>query len=222
VRKCIIYQGVDLPRKFFNYFSVNERTGEFREGKVFNDDAGEIKEYLDMFEGCSKVAVEGGRNWYWFVDMLQERGIEVVLSNPKQTKAIAWGRKKGDKVDARMRCHLLRANILPTCWVPEKEMRDIREIVRYRMKLVRLRTQMKNMIHSYLSKQNVSVPFKSIWTGEGREWLEGMELKYPPDEMKRYCLRFIDSVTEVIEKYDEKLKKIGYRPEGIELIESIP
>jgi transposase len=81
---------------------------------------------------------------------------------------------------------------------------------------------MKNMIHSYLSKQNVRVPFKSIWRGEGRDWLERMELKYPPDEMKRYCLKLIDPVTEVIEKYDEKLKKIGYRPEGIELIESIP
>jgi transposase len=218
----IIHQGVDLHKKFFNFFSYDERTGKSTEGKVFNNDREERREYLEMFDAPSQVAVEATRNWYWFIDMLQEAEIKVHLSNPKQTKAIAWARVKNDKVDARTLCKLLKANILPTCWIPEKKMRDIREMVRFRTKLVRIRTQAKNMIHSYLGKQNVTPPVKNLWTLEGRKWLEGDILKTPHGEMKDYCLKLISSLDEMINEYDKKLEKIGYKPKGIELVETIP
>lgn len=218
----IIHQGVDLHKKFFNFFSHDERTLESTQGKVFNNDQGEIRKYLDMFDAPSQVAVEATRNWYWFVDMLQEAGVKVHLSNPKQTKAIGWGRKKGDKIDAETLCNLLRAGYLPTCWIPEKEARNVREMVRFRTKLVRIRTQLKNMIHSYLSKQNISTPVENLWTFEGREWLKGDILKPPHGEMKDYCLGIINSLDRIIDEYDGKLKKIEYRPKGIELIETIP
>ena len=222
MNKCIIHQGVDLHKKFFTFFCLDERTGDSREGKVYNDDPEGLKRYLNQFDAASEVAVEANRNWYWFVDMLQERGIDVHLSNPKQTKAIAWARLKNDKVDARMLCHLLKADLLPTCWIPEKPWRDLREMVRYRMKLVSIRTQLKNMIHSYLSKQNIHTKFTNIWEGKGRSWLENIRLKYPHEGMKEYCLELIEHLSEIISKYDEELKNIGYRPKGIELIETLP
>lgn len=114
------------------------------------------------------------------------------------------------------------ADVLPTCWIPEKPTRDAREILRYRMKLVRLRTQLMNMVHSYLSKQNLHAPCRSIWTVEGRRWLEGERLSYPHNEMKDYCLQLIDSVTEVIEAYDRKLRGLEIIAEEVELIETIP
>lgn len=217
----IIHQGVDLHKKFFTYCSLDERTGETKEGKVYNHNPDELTKYLGQFEVPAEVAVEANRNWYWFVDMLQEKGVKVHLSNPKQTKAIAWARVKNDKVDSRMLCHLLKSDLLPTCWIPEKEMRDLREMVRYRIKLVRVSTQLKNMIRSYLSKQNIHPEFTSLWKGEGRNWLEETQLKPPHQEMKKYCLSLIDHLEEIRDEYDKKLNETGYRPKGIELLETI-
>lgn len=151
----IIHQGVDLHKKFFTFCSLDDRTGNEIEGKVYNDSPEELQKYLRKFDAPGEVAVEATRNWYWFVDMLQEAGIKVHLSNPKQTKAITWARVKNDKVDAKMLCYLLKSHLLPTCWIPEKPWRDVREMVRYRTKLVRISTQLKNMIRSYLGKQNI-------------------------------------------------------------------
>jgi transposase len=166
--------------------------------------------------------VEATRNWYWFVDMLQERGVKVHLANPKQTKAISWGRKKGDKVDAETLCRLLESGYLPTCWTPDKKTRDLREIVRYRIKLVRIRTQLKNMIRSYFSKQNIPIPMDNLWTLKGTEWLRKTQIKYPHNEMKKYCLRLIDEISKVIEIYDKKLEKLSKKTKEIEILETIP
>jgi len=57
----------------------------------------------------------------------------VVLANPLQTKAIAHGKIKSDKVDARILAHLLRSDLIPECYVPPKEMREIRSLVRHRL-----------------------------------------------------------------------------------------
>lgn len=218
----IIHQGVDLHKKFFNFCSYDERTGETMEGRVYTNDQDQVNKYLAMFAVPARVAVEATRGWYWFVDALQGAGVKAELSNPKQTKAIAWARVKGDRVDARMLLHLLMADILPTCWIPEKPIRDAREILRYRIKLVRIRTQLMNMVHSYLSKQNLHAPYRSIWTVEGRGWLEGERLSYPHNEMKDYCLQLIDSLTEVIEVYDRKLRELEIMAEEVKLIETIP
>ena len=51
---------------------------------------------------------------------------EVSLSHPKQTKAIASARLKSDKVDAVMLARLLRADLLPTVWIPGKREREVR------------------------------------------------------------------------------------------------
>ena len=218
----IITQGVDLHKRYFVYNSLDRRDGEEKEGKVYLNDMEGMERYFSQFDVPSEVAVEASGSWYWFVDMLQKNGVKVHLSNPKQTKAIAWAKVKNDKVDARMLRKLLESNLLPECWIPEKKARDLREIIRYRMKLVSIRSQLKNMIHSYLSKQNVIPEWKNIWQGKGREWLEEIVLDYPHQEMKFYCLKIIDVLDGIIQIYDEKLKESEYKPEGLDLVLTLP
>ena len=56
-------------------------------------------------------------------------GDEVGLSHPKQTKANAHARLKTDKVDAVMLARLLKADFLPTVWIPGEKERSIRELL---------------------------------------------------------------------------------------------
>ncbi len=48
----------------------------------------------------ARVVIEASGTWWWFVDLVERLGHHAVLSNPKQTKAIAAARLKNDRVDA--------------------------------------------------------------------------------------------------------------------------
>ena len=68
---------------------------------------------------------------------LEEAGVDVVLANPKKTKAIAEVRLKNDKVDARILVDLLREKLIAHCYVPPEQVRELRSLVRYRINLAR-------------------------------------------------------------------------------------
>jgi transposase len=72
------------------------------------------------------------------------------LENPLKTKAIASARIKTDKVDARILAHLLRGDLVAECYVPPRDLREIRALVRHRASLVRARTTVKNRVHAFL------------------------------------------------------------------------
>ena len=71
---------------------------------------------------------------------LEDEGFEVKLSHPLKTKAIAYAKVKTDKVDSATLAHLLRSNLLPLSYVPEKPVRLNRELLRYRASLVRIQS----------------------------------------------------------------------------------
>jgi transposase len=85
----------------------------------------------------------------WFLHLVSI-DILVVLSNPSKTRLIAEARVKTDKVDARILAQLLRADMLPLCFVPNRRQRDRRQFIRHRIHLVKMRTEVKNRIHALL------------------------------------------------------------------------
>jgi len=57
-------------------------------------------------------------------------------AHPLKVKAIAEAKIKTDEIDSETLAHLLRANLLPESYVPPKEIRDLRELVKRRAFLV--------------------------------------------------------------------------------------
>lgn len=191
------YVGIDLHRKFSQVHVHDDQTAEETTQRLNNDELSLRAFFSDLDDTC-KIAVEATANWYWLVDLLQGMGNEVVLSNPVQTKAIAKARVKNDKVDARMLAHLLRADLLPTCWIPKRRDRNIRDMLRTRLRLIVFRTQCKNLVRSVLAKFNINFGLKQIWTGTGREELVQVDVPAPYKETLLQILVHIDTLTEQI------------------------
>lgn len=80
-----------------------------------------------------------------------------VLSNPIKTKAIAPAKIKTDKIDAKILADLLRADMIPSCYIPSKKTMEFRELVRHREFLVRQRTNLKNKVHGILLLNGIRV-----------------------------------------------------------------
>jgi len=82
-----------------------------------------------------EVAMEATLGWYWAADVIGECGARLHLAHPLGIKAFAYQRVKKDESDARLLADLLRMGRLPESWIAPPEIRELRELVRYRHKI---------------------------------------------------------------------------------------
>ena len=87
----------------------------------------------------------------WIYDHLVAGGAVVKVAHPAMLQAIAVGKKKNDRVDARKIADLLRCDYFPECHMAPREIWDRRRVPRYRNLLVRQAVQMKNKVSGLLS-----------------------------------------------------------------------
>ena len=91
----------------------------------------------------------------------------------------AYRRVKNDERDAADLADLLRMGRLPEAWIAPPEVRELRELTRYRHKLVHLRTSCKDQVHGVLAKLGVPVTCTDIFGVAGSAWLDSLGLPQP-------------------------------------------
>jgi len=170
----MVYAGLDLHKEFSVITIVDAQGREMLKQKKFPNN-GEI---VELFQGFDQpvVAMEATRAWYWLYDLLEDSGIEVKLSHPLKTKAIASARIKNDKIDSKVLAHLLRTDLLPLSYVPKRDVRMQRQLLRYHASLVRIQTGIKNRIHTILAKNNITHSFSDLFGKQGKEFLRSLPL----------------------------------------------
>ena len=102
--------------------------------------------------------VECTGSWYWIADTLRALGISLTLAHARQVKAIAAAKVKTDPVDALTLARLLRADLIPKAHMVSPELRDYRDLLRTRLRLVQRRVAAKNSVSRILEKFNVPTP----------------------------------------------------------------
>jgi transposase len=122
-----------------------------------------------------EVAIEACYGWYWAVDALQAAGAKVHLVHPSGM-AREERRVKNDYRDCCELLDRMRLNKLPKAWISPVATRELRELVRYRAKLVNLRTSLKSQLKSVLAKHCLHAPVDDLWGVAGPQWLDSLEL----------------------------------------------
>jgi transposase len=125
------------------------------------------------------VVLEATCGWYWAADVLEAAGAEVHLAHPLGVKAFTYRRVKNDERDAADLADLLRMGRLPEAWIAPPEIRELRELTRYRHKLVGLRTSCRDQVHAVLAKLGIAVTGSDIFGTSGQAWLDGLDLPQP-------------------------------------------
>ena len=113
-----------------------------------------------------EVVIEATVGWYWAADVLEEAGALVHLANPS---GLNWGRRrvKNDERDATDLADMLRMGRLPEAWLAPSKQRELRELVRYRARLVELRAGLKSQIHAVLAKQGMAATRRDLFGAHG-------------------------------------------------------
>jgi transposase len=143
--------------KYYTLACVEQSTGAPRREVRIAHERGALARFLAGCEAGSPVAVETIGNWYWIVDEIERAGCVPRLVHARKAKVMMGQINKTDKLDARGLNQLQRTGTLPMVWIPPGPLRDLRDLPRARMLLVRQRTQLKNRIHATLAKYAVPV-----------------------------------------------------------------
>ena len=145
------------------------------------------------------MVLEATYGWYWAADALAELGATVHLAHPLGVKAFSYRRVKNDERDAADLADLLRMGRLPEAWIAPPAIRELRELVRHRAKLVALRSNVKCQVHAVLAGCGVQVAMSDLFGLGGQQLLERVEL--PPTFRAR-----IGSATRVLECLDFEIE----------------
>jgi transposase len=172
------------------------------------------------------VAFEAAYGWGWLVELLEDYGFVPHLVHPLRCKAIASARLKNDKVDAAILAQLLRADLLPEAWIAPAEVRQLRALLRHRVALVRLCTQLRNRIHAVVADHGYDRPDAqwtgAYWTGPGRAWLEALPLPAVSRQVIADSLAFIDAITPTIERLDQQLHARAKTDPRVKVLTTLP
>lgn len=152
--------GIDL-HKATSYVTTVDETGRILDQRNLRNEPETLRGYFAAQPADARLVVEATGHWMWLYELLEDRYPDLVLAHPLKTKAIASARIKTDKLDSTVLAQLLRADLIPTAYIPPRAVRDTRELLRYRAALVTQRTVLKNRIAAIVTKTGLKLPTKT-------------------------------------------------------------
>ena len=170
--------GMDLHRRRSVLVRMTEDGRKLETARITNTPAA-LRAVIGRAGQHPRVVVEATYGWYWAADVLAAAGAEVHLAHPLGVKAFSYRRVKNDERDCADLADLLRMGKLPEAWIAPSPVRELREITRYRHKLVGQRTSCKDQVHAVLAKCGIAVTRTDIFGPGGGIWLDGLPLGQP-------------------------------------------
>jgi transposase len=131
-------------------------------------------------------------------DRLAGAGWEVEVADARKVKNVAPLACKTDRVDARVLAELCRRELVPALWIPSLEERALRERLKRRLHLVRLRTSAKNRVFGLLTQWGLSIPLRRLRQADAMELLRARGV---PEVWRRS----VAEALEVIELLDKRI-----------------
>jgi transposase len=144
-----LYSAIDLHSNNSHVAIIDDQQNRVFYRKLANDPKVIVNAFAPYQERLRGIAIESTFNWYWLADLLIEKGYAVHLANPCAIQKYSGLKHADDRHDAFWLAQMLALNILPEGYIYPKEGRPLRDLLRKRAHLVRVRTAL------ILSLQNI-------------------------------------------------------------------
>lgn len=216
-----VYIGMDVHKKYTVAVAMNEQgqvLGKERIAHGASIRAVPWKAYLGQFEGPVHVALEATDLSYPIYEAIEPYSETVSMAHPLKTRLIAEQRVKTDVIDGRSLAHLLRTDFLPKAYIPSREIRDQRELLRSRVALVHWQTNVKNRVHAVLRRCGEFYEGTDLFGKAGREYLNQLNLVEPYRSEIEQLLRILASVQSEVKRVAQAIvEDVEVVPEAMRL-----
>src|SRR5713226_2825500 len=154
---------------------LDTETGETGEQKLVHA-SGDAQRFYEQLAGPVLIGMEATGNSQWFIELLQDVGHAIWIGDAAQIRASYVRKQKTDKRDADHIRKLVVEGRFPRLWAPDREQRDLRQLVLHRHKLVMIRSRVKNELQ-HLSLNKGMQKKRSLWSQAGQKLLRELPLK---------------------------------------------
>lgn len=219
----LYYVGLDVHKKSISYCVQQYDGTRVAEGTLPARRAA-LSAWAESLPGPWMGALEATLFSEWIYDHLKPLAFQLQVAHPARLKALVAGKKKNDRIDARILAGLLRCNLLPQVYLLKPELRQLRQILRYRHLLVRQSTQLKNRVAGLLMQSGVEYNKQKL---HGQRYFHQLmeQLQDVPDSVvqllqtSRHSLDFLKGLEQKIRQGLLEHESLQQR---VECLQSIP
>ena len=212
--------GCDLHTRYQVVAWIDASTGEIKVRRLEHA-TGEVKSFYAAWPRGAVVGIEATFPALWFERLLSECGHELWVGDAARIRASEVRQQKTDGRDAEHLLDLLRTGRFPRIWVPSAEERDLRQLLVYRLKLVRARTMAKNQLHALAISQGVCRKHK-LWSVRGRAELESLALLPWAARRRKELLEELDRLEAAVAELDRAVEEAGRERPEVALLRTHP
>jgi transposase len=216
----MIIIGCDFHPSFQQIAMLDTETGAIEEHKLMHT-SGEAEGFYRKLAFPAIVGIETVGNDQWFVQLLQKLGHEVCVGDAAQIRASYVRKQKTDRRDAKHILQLLVEGRFPRIWIPDAEMRDHRQLLMHRHKLVQIRTRVKNELQHLMLNQGMQKKQK-LWSTEGRAALASLPLQPWTDRRRKDLLNLLVMLDGQLESLNDAVTQVAKEYQGVHLLMSQP
>ena len=169
-----------------------------------------------------RACVEMMSGAVWVRDRLAAAGWQVQVAHARKVRDVAPLACKTDKVDARVLAELCRRDLVPALWIPSLDDRALRERLRRRTHLVRLRASAMNRIFGLLTQWGLRLSLKRLRAPDAMELLAARGVEETWRRSIAEALAVIDLLDERIAPLHEELRPFAAADPRVLLLRTIP
>ncbi len=199
--------GCDFHPSYQQVAVLGTESGEVEERSLTHANGEAERFYRDLTRGAL-VGMEAVGNSQWFMGLVEQLGHQVWIGDAAQIRASYIRKQKTDRRDARHILKLLVEGRFPRIWTPKARMRDHRQLLVHRHRLVQLRTRVKNELQHLALNQGIQRKRK-LWTAQGREELESLILERWAGQRRADLLQLLAMLEGQIETWNQAVAQVA-------------
>ena len=199
--------GCDLHARQQTLAMLDVETGEIDERRLEHE-GDQVRAFYAGLPHPVLVGIEATGSMQWFLELMEELGIECVVGHPAQIRAGEPRRQKNDRRDARLLLRRLKQDDFPKIWMPSVEQRDVRALLRHREQWVRIRVRLQNALQSIALTHGIRRG-AGLWSKAGQRTMA--ELALPPHTGMRRdeLIRLRVQLEQEIDRLDEEVAEVA-------------
>lgn len=201
--------GVDLHARQQSIARLDTDTGELSE-KTLKHEADAVREFYASFPKPVRVGIEATGMMQWFLELMEELGIDCQVGHPAKIRAAEPRKQKHDRADAALIRKLLAEDRFPSIWMPSSEQRDVRALLLHRHQWVRLRTRVQNALQAIALSHGLRRG-SSLWSQAGQERIASLVLPPHTAERRTALQSLYRYLKEQIEELDRKVEELAWQ-----------
>lgn len=166
----------------------------------------DVRAFYAQFAAPAIVGLESSGYAVWFHRLLAELRHQVLVGDAFAIRQFAKRRQKNDRRDAELLLDLLLRGDFPAVHLPPPASREVLGLLRYRHRLVRMRTMLRNGLHAVALNHQLRLGPR-LWTRRGQQQFAALPLAGADHVQRTHSLGLLTSLAEQIAAVEQELER---------------